>query len=136
MKAENLAKLILAKCLTKKGDILVSDFDMLYHLIYHPKAKKRTFCWVRNGKRCGAKDTHYRDMDVLTKLGVDYAYLNDAPKGGQNGNYLIITEKGYRRIKPFLVEVKKYTARGYNNLSVYAHLLNCIMQVAYPHHFK
>ena len=130
MKAENLAKLILEKCLTKKRSIRVSDFEMLYHLIYHPKAKKRTFWWYSHG--ASAKDTLYNDVDVLRKLGVDYSYLNDAPKGGKNGNYLIITEKGYRRIKPFLSEVKKYTAQGYNNISVYEHLLNCIMQVAYP----
>ena len=134
MKAENFAKLMLEKCLTKKGSILVSDFDMLYHIIYNPKEKIKTFVWYRKGNTCDffAKDRYYRYMNVLRKLGVDYAYLNDAPKSGKDGDYLIITEKGYRRIKPFLSEVKKYTAQGYNNISVYEHLLNCIMQVAYP----
>jgi hypothetical protein len=130
MKAENLAKLMLANCLTKKGEILSSDFDMLYHLIYFPKAKKRTFSWHRNGRICSARDTHNRDINVLTKLGVDYGYFNDAPKGGQSGNYLIITEKGYRRIKPFLVDISKYSTRSKNNVSMYEHLLNCIKKVA------
>lgn len=132
MKAENLAKLMLDKCLTKKGKILASDFDMLYHIIYNPKAKKRTFWWVGNGKRFAAKDTYFRDVHVLKKLGVDYSFLNDAPRGGKNGEYLIITEKGYRRIKPFVAEVRKYAAQGYNNFNVYSHLLDCIMQIAYP----
>ena len=130
MKAENLAKLMLEKCLTKKRSIRVSDFEMLYHLIYHPKAKKRTFWWYNHG--ASAKDTLYNDVEVLRKRGVDYSYWNEGGKGGKNGNYLIITEKGYRRIKPFLSEVKKYTAQGCNNISVYEHLLNCITQVAYP----
>lgn len=130
MKAENLAKLMLANCLTKKGEILSSDFDMLYHLIYFPKAKKRTFTWHRNGRMYSAKDTHNRDINVLTKLGVDYGYFNDAPKGGQSGNYLIITEKGYRRIKPFLVDISKYSTRSKNYVSMYEHLLNCIKKVA------
>ena len=134
MKAENLAKLMLDKCLTKKGKILASDFDMLYHIIYNPKEKRRTFCWYRKGNTCDwfAKDRHYRDMNVLIKLGVDYSFLNDAPRGGKNGEYLIITEKGYRRIKPFVAEVRKYAAQGYNNFNVYSHLLDCIKQIAYP----
>ena len=100
MKAENFANLILEKCLTKKGTFLVSDIEMLYHLIFKPLERRRTFHWYNKGK--SYKDTHYRDIEVLNKLGIDYGYFNDAPRGGQEGNYIIITQKGLRRIKPFL----------------------------------
>ena len=54
------------------------------------------------------RDTHIRDIEVLNKLGIDYGYFNDAPKGGQNGNYIILTQKGYNRIKPFLKVYHSY----------------------------
>ena len=100
MKAENFANLILEKCLTKKGTFLGSDIEMLYHLIFKPLERKRTFRWFNKGK--SYKDTYNRDVTLLTKLGVDYEYSNDVPRGGQEGNYIIITQKGLRRIKPFL----------------------------------
>ena len=130
MKAENFAKLVLSNCLTKKGEILSSDFDMLFHLIFLPKNKKRTFRWCRNGKRFSAKDTHFRDVKVLNKLGVDYGYFNDAPKCGQEGNYLIITEKGYRRIRPFFNKVREIARDKNTNVFIHEHLLNCIKKVA------
>ena len=100
MKAENFANLILEKCLTKKGTFLVSDVEMLRHLIFNPLHRKRTFRWYNKGR--SYRDTYSRDITLLKKLGVDYKYSNDAPRGGQEGNYIIITQKGLRRIKPFL----------------------------------
>jgi hypothetical protein len=117
MKAENFANLIVTNCTTKKGDLRKSDMEMLYHIIFHPKEKRRTFMWLSKGK--SFRDTHIRDLEVLTKLGIDYGYFNDAPQGGQNGNYLIITPKGYRRIKPFLKEFHKY-----ENNKQYGDMLN------------
>lgn len=107
MKAENFAKLILEKCTTKKGDtLLVSDIEMLYHLIFFPSVKRRTFHWYNKGR--SHRDSHYRDIEVLNKLGVDYGYFNDAPRGGQEGNHIIITKKGLNRIKPFLKVYHSY----------------------------
>lgn len=106
MKAENFAKLILEKCLTKKGTILSSDIEMLYHLIFFSSVKRRTFHWYNKGR--SHRDSHYRDIEVLNKLGVDYGYFNDAPRGGQEGNYIIITPKGLNRIKPFLKAYHSY----------------------------
>lgn len=106
MKAENFAKLIVEKCTTKKGDLRKSDMEMLYHIIHHPHTRRRTFMWFNKGKNY--RDTHIRDIEVLNKLGIDYGYFNDAPKGGQNGNYIILTQKGYNRIKPFLKVYHSY----------------------------
>jgi hypothetical protein len=106
MKAENFAKLIVEKCTTKKGDLRKSDMEMLYHIIHHPHTRRRTFMWLNKGKNY--IDTHIRDIEVLNKLGIDYGYFNDAPKGGQNGNYIILTQKGYNRIKPFLKVYHSY----------------------------
>ena len=106
MKAENFAKLIVVKCTTKKGDLRKSDMEMLYHIIHHPHTRRRTFMCLNKGK--SYRDTHIRDIEVLNKLGIDYGYFNDAPKGGQNGNYIILTQKGYNRIKPFLKVYHSY----------------------------
>ena len=106
MKAENFAKLIVEKCTTKKGDLRKSDMEMLYHIIHYPHTRRRTFMWFNKGK--SYRDTHIRDIEVLNKLGIDYGYFNDAPKGGQNGNYIILTQKGYNRIKPFLKVYHSY----------------------------
>ena len=106
MKAENFAKLIVEKCTTKKGDLRKSDMEMLYHIIHHPHTRRRTFIWLNNGR--SYRDTHIRDIEVLNPLGIDYGYFNDAPKGGQNGNYIILTQKGYNRIKPFLKVYHSY----------------------------
>ncbi len=106
MKAENFAKLIVEKCTTKKGDLRKSDMEMLYHIIHHPHTRRRTFIWLNKGR--SYRDTHIRDIEVLNKLGIDYGYFNDAPKGGQNGNYIILTQKGYNRIKPFLKVYHSY----------------------------
>ena len=106
MKAENFAKLIVEKCTTKKGDLRKSDLEMLYHIIHYPHTRRRTFMWFNKGK--SYRDTHIRDIEVLNKLGIDYGYFNDAPKGGQNGNYIILTQKGYNRIKPFLKVYHSY----------------------------
>ena len=103
MKAENFAKLILQNCITKKGELRNDDYEMLYHILFKTKDKKRTFHWSNRGR--SARDSHYRDINTLTKLGIDYGYFNDAPRGGQEGNYIIITTKGLRRIQPF---VKKF----------------------------
>ena len=106
MKAENFANLILTKCVTKKGTLRKSYEEMLYHIIHHPHTRRRTFHWEMYGR--SFRDTHIRDIELLTLLGIDYGYFNDSPKGGQNGNFIILTQKGYNRIKPFLKEFHNY----------------------------
>lgn len=105
MKAENFAKLIVEKCTTKKGELKKVYKEMLYHLIHYPKNKRRTFIWTNKGR--SSRDTHNNDIELLNLLGIDYGYFNDAPKGGQNGNYIMVSEKGYNRAKPF---IKAYIA--------------------------
>ena len=105
MKTENFAKLIVERCTTKKGSLRKVYEEMLYHLVRYPKLKRRTFLWLNRGSSC--RDTHSNDMEFLRLVGVDYQYKNDAPNGGQNGNYIMITEKGYNRAKPF---IKAYMA--------------------------
>ena len=106
MKAENFANLILTKCVTKKGTLRKSYEEMLYHIIHYQHSRRRTFHWQMYGR--SFRDTHIRDIELLTILGIDYGYFNDSPKGGQNGNFIILTQKGYNRIKPFLKEYHNY----------------------------
>ena len=133
MKAENFAKLIIEECLTKKGDSIKStNAGMLYHLINHSTDKRRTFKWFNKGK--SYKDTYIKDSNVLTKLGVDYHIDNDAPKGGKEGNYIIITEKGLRRIKPFLKEYHSYV--GINKKDVSLKLIRHISNTSTSEHIS
>lgn len=109
MKAENLAKLIIEKCTTKKGEIKKKYLEMLFHLCCFPTERRRTFVWFNKGK--SHRDTHYNDIECLNLLGIDYGYFNDAPKGGQNGNYIVITIKGFNRALPFIRAYKKEVKR-------------------------
>ena len=109
MKAENLAKLIIEKCTTKKGEIKKKYLEMLFHLCHYPLERRRTFHWHNKGRSC--RDTQNNDLELLTLLGIDYTTDNDAPKGGQNGNYIVITIKGYNRALPFIRAYKKEVKR-------------------------
>ena len=109
MKAENFAKLILERCTTKKGEIKKKYLKMLFHLCHFPTERRRTFQWFNKGK--SHRDTHYNDIECLNLLGIDYGYFNDAPKGGQNGNYIVITIKGFNRALPFIRAYKKEVKR-------------------------
>ena len=71
MKAENFAKLILENCLTKKGDIFRTDYDMLYHLCFFSPFKKHTFTWIRGNGYLYSKNTYDKDTNLLKKLGID-----------------------------------------------------------------
>ena len=109
MKAENFAKLIFERCTTKKGEIKKKYLEMLFHLCHFPTERRRTFQWFNKGK--SHRDTHYNDIECLNLLGIDYGYFNDAPKGGQNGNYIVITIKGFNRALPFIRAYKKEVKR-------------------------
>lgn len=111
MKAENLAKLVIEKCVTKSNTIKVSDINMLRHIIFTPKEKKRTFKWYYGRNY---KNTYSRDSDVLRKLNICFEFDNDAPKGGQNGNFIILNEKGLRKIKPFINAMKNELLEVFN----------------------
>lgn len=112
MKAENFAKLILKNCLTKSGTIKTSDFEMLFCISRYPTMTRRTFKWLSNGRYY--KDTFSRDISLLEKLGVAYESGNDAPRGGKEGNYIILSVKGLNRIKPYCKEISKIVERDRN----------------------
>ena len=72
-------------------------------------------------------------MELLTLLGIDYATDNDAPKGGKNGDYIIITMKGYNRALPFIKAYKKEIQRlkdkkMYNRSVTMADIVKNIME--------
>jgi hypothetical protein len=72
-------------------------------------------------------------LELLTLLGIDYTTDNDAPKGGQNGNYIVITIKGYNRALPFIRAYKKEVNRlakkkMYNRSVTMADIVKNIME--------
>ena len=134
MKAEKFARLILENCLTKKGAIYSTDYNMLYHLCFFSMCRKHTFRWVRSHGHVYANDSYIIDTNLLKKLGIKFEILNDAPRGGKNGECIIITANSRRRIKPFIDELKKYCEEKYGNEVYYRinynTLLDAIKKIA------
>lgn len=129
MKAEKFARLILENCLTKKGYIFRADYSMLYHLCFFPMCKKYTFRWVSSYGHVYANDSYIKDTNLLKKLGIDFEILNDAPKCGKNGNYIIITKNSRRRIKPFVDELNEYCKEKYGDEVYYRINYNTLLDV-------
>lgn len=96
MKKETFEKKI-RPLLRKDGKLKVVYEEVISWLVYHPSAKARPFTWRNYGR--SARDFTQYYWDVLSVLNIDYNYGNDAPRGGKEGNYIVLTKKGQRRIK-------------------------------------
>jgi hypothetical protein len=96
--------------------------------------RKHTFRWVRSHGHVYANDSYIKDTNLLKKLGIKFEILNDAPRGGKNGDCIIITPNSRRRIKPFIDELKKYCEEKYGDEVYYRinynTLLDAIKKIA------
>ena len=96
MKAQTLAARIAAKLTTKGGAIAKKYADVEKVLLggrVHGKhySGSGRFTSVANG-------THYTTIEGLKAIGVDYVTGNDAPRGGQCGDFVELTAKGRRQV--------------------------------------
>lgn len=96
MKANTLADRITAKLTTKGGKIAKKYADVEKVLLggrVHGKhySGSGRYTSVANG-------THYTTIEGLRLIGVDFQEGNDAPKGGQCGDYVELSPKGKRQV--------------------------------------
>ena len=96
MKKETLQKRIEDKLYTKSGK-LQKKYEDVIDILLHPDRKFRPFCWGYK-----FRSLHDRSSNVaegLKAIGIDFEEGNDAPRGGLNGNYIVLTSKGKRQSK-------------------------------------
>lgn len=96
MKANTLADRITAKLTTKGGEIAKKYADVEKVLLggrVHGKhySGSGRYTSVANG-------THYTTIEGLRLIGVDFQEGNDAPRGGQCGDYVELSPKGKRQV--------------------------------------
>lgn len=96
MKANTLADRITAKLKTKGGKIAQKYADVEKVLLggrVHGKhySGSGRYTSVANG-------THYTTIEGLRLIGVDFQEGNDAPRGGQCGDYVELSPKGKRQV--------------------------------------
>lgn len=96
MKANTLADRITVKLTTKGGKIAKKYADVEKVLLggrVHGKhySGSGRYTSVANG-------THYTTIEGLRLIGVDFQEGNDAPRGGQCGDYVELSPKGKRQV--------------------------------------
>lgn len=104
MKAQTLTDRIQANLTTAKGAIAKKYADVEKVLLgarHHGKTYSGhgRFTSIANG-------THYSTIEGLRLIGVDFVTGNDAPRGGQCGDYVELTAKGRRQVAEW-AKVKK-----------------------------
>lgn len=109
MKAETFQKRLEKMCYTKAGYL-------------HPKYRNLT-CVLMGNKfhgcdwsKCGHRHFSMSDhrpvvREALKKLGLDFTEGNDAPRGGQAGQYIELSRKGRRQVAAW-VKMQKVGATG------------------------
>lgn len=84
---------------------VLNNVDVLERLlingIFHGKE------WRGNGRHISLSDCrYYAAINFCDKLRIDYELGNDAPRGGKEGDYVKLTEKGKRQVAEW-VKAKK-----------------------------
>lgn len=112
MNATTLLKRIEKHLYTQKGTLAVK-YEEVLNLITHPTLVVRPCKWYHYGK--SLKDKRGSILSGLTALGIDYVYHNDAPKGGMEGYYIKLSEKGRRQVREFakMYDAKHIQLEGY-----------------------
>ena len=83
--------------LTKKDGTLKEIYNHIFDVIDNPKDKHRIHKWTRSGRHNNLTKLMGRIQEALYLIGVEFEIKNDAPMGGQNGDYLALTPKGVRQ---------------------------------------
>ena len=65
-----------------------------YKLSGIDKSKKVYTChWTRSGKHTNLISCYSNYSLILQYLGIDFEFLNDAPRGGEVGNHIIVKSR-------------------------------------------
>ena len=98
MKKETLQKRIEDKLYTKSGK-LQKKYEDVITILLHPERKFRPCCWTNKGR--SLRDYRMNVTEGLRLISIDFESGNDAPRGGLNGNYIVLTSKGKRQSKEY-----------------------------------
>lgn len=92
----------LATLYTKQGK-LRGNIQKTINAIYGTKIY--TDQWVGSGRRKSLQSIHNNVVVLLDVLKLKYKTGNDAPKGGQEGNYIEISSRALAKIKNLKTEI-------------------------------
>lgn len=106
MKAKTIIKRIDANFLTQKGALKARyagavDFVLSGRTVLHGKR------WSSRGQSLST-NANDRLWELLDLLGVDYVTGNDAPRGGVEGDYIKLTDKGQKQVAELVKLYKEY----------------------------
>lgn len=87
---------------TKKGK-LKSNIQKAIDCIHGTKIY--TDQWVGSGRRKNLQSIHSNVVELLNALGLKYKTGNDAPRGGQEGNFIKISARALTKIKNLKTEI-------------------------------
>lgn len=96
MKKETLQKRIEDKLYTRSGK-LQKKYEDVIDILLHPDRKFRPTVWTNKGR--SLRDYRMNVTEGLRLIGIAFEEGNDAPRGGLNGNYIVLTSKGKRQSK-------------------------------------
>ena len=96
MKAKTLQERIENNLFTKSGT-LMKKYEDVIDILLHPDRKFRPTVWTNKGR--SLRDYRKAVTEGLKAIGIDFEEGNDAPRGGLNGNYIVLTSKGKRQSK-------------------------------------
>ncbi|MEG1684561.1 MAG: hypothetical protein RR319_01250 [Bacteroides sp.] len=100
MKAATLENRISEKLTTKAGK-LIMHYEKVVDLLKNPKTVVHPCRWNRNGSHFTLQSKMHQYIYALSALGIDYELGNDAPNGGQEGNFIKLSKKGLRQVADF-----------------------------------
>lgn len=108
MKAKTLESRIQKHLTTKTGSIAVK-YELAMELIRKPYNVMHPVSWSfgkGHANLLGVSKLH-NAMEALDKLGIDYDWGNDAPRGGRAGDYIRLTEKGQSKVKDYNLKLNE-----------------------------
>jgi len=96
---KNLSKIQIKKL--QKAGLITSKGTLNSHVINALRCSKKDyeqnkfypFHWTGIGK--SATDYTFRVLEIITALGYKIVRGNDAPKGGQNGNFIEVSSTAF-----------------------------------------
>lgn len=112
MKAETLQKRIEERLFTKAGRLAKRYETLVDDVLLRPKAKHHLLEWRYSGGYVNMNfGTFNGVVDGLKLLNLSYEMGNDAPRGGKNGDYILLTPKSQKAVAPWVkwrrAELKK-----------------------------
>lgn len=97
---KSLSERIEKNLTTKKGSIAAMYNDAMY-LIENPNKTLRPVSWSRSKGHMNLRDVSANCINGLNLVGIDFETGNDAPRGGKEGFFIRLTEKGKKQVASY-----------------------------------